>query len=481
MLKKVIKKWNDMPPAAKSAVAFTISSLFIKGVAFITTPIFTRIMTTDQYGVLTVYNSWNSILEVFALLGLTSAGVFNTGLNDYRECRDKFISAILILCNVQTVAIFLVILGLKLIIGYDFILPINLLIIMFIQFIFNPAQIFWITRQRYEYKYKLATIISISSSILSQIVAVFCVKNIYVYNSVEIKLWSSGLSFLVFSIPIYFTLLKRGRCLFDKQIWKEILIFAIPLIPHYLAQHVMSSADRIMISEMVSNTDAAIYSLASTVSLIATVIWGAINASITPYIYDKLNSKKYKNIDSTVVQILLGYAIVCVGVSLVAPEVIKILGTKEYSKGIYAIPPIAATAFLCAMYNIYATIEFYHKKSFYITIATIVSCAVNVVLNYCFIPTFGFIAASYTTLFSYIVLILMHYYGYKKSQKESVYNDKMMFFITVVTLVGCEVCNLIYINNVIRYAIIAVILMMVIYKRNSLLNKIRELKRGNGE
>lgn len=477
MLKKVIKKWCDMSPAAKSAIAFTISSLFIKGVAFITTPIFTRIMTTEQYGILTVYNSWNSILEVFALLGLTSAGVFNTGLNDYRDCRDKFISVILILCNVQTVVVFLVLMGLKLIIGQDFILPLNLLIIMFIQFIFNPAQIFWITRQRYEYKYRLATVVSIFSSVLSQIVAVFCIKRIQVYNSAEIKLWSSGLVFLFFSIPIYFILLRRGKCLFDKNIWKEILIFALPLIPHYLAQHVMSSADRIMISEMISNTDAAIYSLASTVSLIATVIWGAINASITPYIYDKLNNKNYKNIDTTVIQILVGYAVVCFGVSLVAPEVISILGTKEYRMGIYAIPPIAATAFLCAMYNIYATIEFYHKKSFYITIATIVSCAVNVVLNYCFIPVFGFIAAAYTTLLSYVVLILLHYYGYKKSHKEAVYNDKMMFFIALVTLVLCEMCNIIYINSILRYSVIAVILAVIIYKKNLLINKIREYKK----
>lgn len=68
---------------------------------------------------------------------------------EYKEgttyCRDKFISVILIFCNVQTVAVFLVVMGLKFIIGQDFILPLNLLIIMFIQFIFNPAQIFWIT------------------------------------------------------------------------------------------------------------------------------------------------------------------------------------------------------------------------------------------------------------------------------------------------------------------------------------------------
>ena len=36
----------------------------------------------DEYGIVTMYNSWVSIIEIFAVLGLTSAGVFNVGLND---------------------------------------------------------------------------------------------------------------------------------------------------------------------------------------------------------------------------------------------------------------------------------------------------------------------------------------------------------------------------------------------------------------
>ena len=93
----MLSKIKNAPDSVKSAVAFTISSLFIRGVAFVTTPVFTRIMTTDQYGVVSTYNSWQTILEVFALLGLTSAGVFNVGLNDYRNNRDKYIFANVVL------------------------------------------------------------------------------------------------------------------------------------------------------------------------------------------------------------------------------------------------------------------------------------------------------------------------------------------------------------------------------------------------
>ena len=90
-------KWKAMPEPAKAAVAFTFSSLTLKGIAFLTTPIFTRMMSSAQYGIISKYNSWNLILEVFALLGLTSAGVFNSGLNDYRDSRDQYISSVFII------------------------------------------------------------------------------------------------------------------------------------------------------------------------------------------------------------------------------------------------------------------------------------------------------------------------------------------------------------------------------------------------
>ena len=92
-----------MPDAAKSSIVFALSSFILKGISFITTPIFTRIMDSSCYGIIATYNSWLSIIEVFAILGLTSAGVFNVGLNEYKEQRSRYISSVLSLCNIMTI------------------------------------------------------------------------------------------------------------------------------------------------------------------------------------------------------------------------------------------------------------------------------------------------------------------------------------------------------------------------------------------
>ena len=72
----------------------------------VTTPIFTRIMETDQYGVVSTYNAWSLIIEVLAVIGLTSSGVINVGLNDYSEKRNEYLANVTIISNFFTVIIF---------------------------------------------------------------------------------------------------------------------------------------------------------------------------------------------------------------------------------------------------------------------------------------------------------------------------------------------------------------------------------------
>lgn len=476
-IKKVIKTYQDIPAGVKSAFWFTVSTFVLRGIAFITTPIFTRIMDPSQFGHITTYNSWHTILEVFALLGLTSAGVFNVGLNDYKDSRDRYISSILLLCNLSTIVTFGILFAAQKIAGTDFVLPGGLMLIMFISFLFTPAQTFWITRQRYEYKYKLATVITIGSAILTQAAAVVCVMNTPGDRAAEVKLWSSGLAGLLVCVPIYIYLFVRGRTGFDKKIWKQTLIFALPLLPHYLAQHVMSGSDRIMISEMISSADAAVYGVVAAISTLATYVWSAVNASLVPYAYEKLNEKKYADLDKVVTELIVGYGIVCFGIALIAPEVLAILAPKEYSYGVYAVPPIVGYSFLSAFYNIYSTIEFYHKKSANITLATIVACAVNLILNAVFIPRFGLIAAAYTTLISNAVLIMMHYRGYRKCQHERVYNDRRLIFIALITIMVCELCNLLYINTAVRWAVIAFIVVLCVWERRFIISRIKEIRK----
>ena len=465
-----------MPDSVKSSIAFAVSTFVLRGISFLTTPIFTRIMDQTQYGLMATYNSWLSIIEVFAVIGLTSAGVFNSGLNEYRDDRNRYIFSVLTICNFTTIIVFGAIFIIKKFFVENFLMDDTLIILMFIHFLFYPAQVFWVTRQRYEYKYKLATIVTIGSTLLGQIVAVIAVLNAQ-SNQGTVKLWANEIGWIVFCIPIYIHLFIRGWNTDNRERWKQILVFAIPLIPHYLAQHVMGSADRIMIANLSSQADAGIYNVVANISMISVIFWNAVNASLIPYTYEKVNNKDYRPLNAIIKLLVIGYGIICVGVVMIAPEVLRILAPKDYYGGIYAVPPIASVAFLSAFYNIYANIEFYHKKATNIAVATIVAAIVNIGLNALLIPCFSYTGAAYTTLISNVVLLGMHYRGYRKSTNERIYDDRELFTIVLVVISVCIAGTALYLNNIVRYIFISFIIVLLIVKRDVLLNKINSIRR----
>lgn len=434
-------------------------------------------LSQEQYDVITTYGAWTTILEVFALLGMTSAGVFNVGLNDYKGRRDSYIASVLLLCNLVTIVFFVGVFAVKQWVGDTFSVSNNLLFLMFMNMLFHPAHVFWITRQKYEYKYKLAFVLTVGAAVLSQLFSILCVTFYDGTNAGEVKLWSMTLVNIAFSLPLYFYIYGKGLSKKIFSYWKPILLLALPLLPHYLAQHVMSSADRIMLESMMPEGVAAIYAVVANVGMIASLIWTSVNASLVPFTFDKLNVKDHKPINRTVILLLAFFAVACVGVSLIAPEIMKILAPESYYGGVYAVPPVAAVAFLTALYNVYANVEFYHKKTGFIALSTIVATIINIGLNWWLIPKYSYVGAAYTTLISYSVLVLMHYLGYKRAAKgKKIYNNALIFLLALVCVGLCLLSSLLYFSIAIRYVLVGLVLLVAIWKRKTILNLLKRKK-----
>ena len=84
-------------------------------------------------------------------------------------------------------------------------------------------------------------------------------------------------------------------------------------------------------------------------------------------------------------------------------------------------------------------VEIYLEKTKGVAVASIISALTNILLNYIFIPKFGYLAAAYTTLVSYILLAVMHYIFLRLSighdKKFSLVYDFKFLFITSVLII----------------------------------------------
>lgn len=454
----VISKINNLSKPAKAALMFMIASFFQQGLHIITTPIFTRILSTSDYGIVSIYNSWLSMISVVATLSL-SAGVFNIGMLEYKHDRLGFASSMLILSNVATVftAIFFIIFKDKFVCVFE--LPSSLILLLFLTLMLSPAMNFWIARQRYEYKYKITVFVTVILAVLSTVFSVIAVLNAS-SNFAEVRLWSSGVVALSFSLFFYISTLVKGKRAIVFDYWKFAISFNLPLLLHYLAFNVLSGSDRVMIANLVSTGAAGIYGLVYTASTVGNIVWNSINGSLIPFMHERMRSRKYEDINKTAKSSLIIYAAFCLIIALFAPEIIKILAPREYYDGIFVFPPVMAGIFFIALYNVFANIEFYYKKTVSIMVASVVAASINVVLNYLFIPEYGYIAAAYTTLFSYILLALMHYLNLCRVQEVKIYDLSFFAKISLVVVIFSLMTNLLYIYIVIRYSVIIVLIVV---------------------
>ena len=261
---------------------------------------------------------------------------------------------------------------------------------------------------------------------------------------------------------IWLSIFLKGKCFYSSKYWKFSLQLSLPLIGYSIASQILSVSDRLMISKMVGNSAVGVYSTLYTVSSLSLMVWTAINASFTPYLYQNMEKPKSK-IRKLSMTMLGMYSLVAILLVYLAPEIVRILATAEYYKGIYIMPPIAGGVYFIAVSNLYSDILVYLKKTKMIMISSAIAALLNVVLNYLMINAYGYMAAAYTTLVSYIVMAaLLSIWANREFKKNVtavyfVYDNKMIAIISVLTLIISMLAILIYDYAFVRYAIAALI------------------------
>ncbi len=480
LVKKALNIYHSLSTPAKASLWFLFCNILQMGLNVLTTPVFTRMMTTDQFGMTNTFNSWRSILMIFTSLNL-SYGVFNNAMvkNEDSKTRDEYISCMQGLYCMITLSAFAIYLITRKWCNQLLDMSTGLVILLFLDLLCYPALLFWSGRQRYEFKYKklvLVTILMSVAYIVAGIVAVY-----FSVNKDVAKIASGVLVNVVFCGFFLVYNFAKGKKIVIPEFWKFALAFNIPLIPHYLSEIVLTQSDRIMISKLENKTATANYSIAYSIVLLMQLIMSAISASFLPWGYGCLKQKNYKAMRnmSNLLMVLIASCIFVL--MMFVPEVIYVFAGSKYADAVYVIPPIALSVFFMFLYDLFSTVEFYCEKNIFVMIASVLAAAVNVVLNWYFIPIYGYHAAGYTTLFCYGAYALGHYIFYKITCKKAldnakIYDEKWILGVSLVMFVITLLVNLVYDKILIRYGLAFIIIGIVIWKRNLIIERFKEMK-----
>lgn len=403
---------NHIKRIGTNSTIYLLGDLIYKGIALLLIPLYTRFLSTDEYGTIETLRAISSILMIIFDFGLGSA------LNRfYFECKGPSERSNLI----GSTFISIISLGFTSALIISFIAP------FFSSFLFKIPYYPFIS-----FTIWTSFLVIIPSALLLlfqtkeqsaryvifQVFQALTTIGMIIYFVIGLRQGAAGqvkgmlfASIILFSSSILF-ILKEGSFFFSFRILKESLKFGLPLIPHILSWWILNLSSRLILQKYVPLSEVGIFSLAYNIGIGMQLVVAAVNKAWAPFLFSTAdNDKNAPNIFSTMTTYYM-MVIIFLGllISVFSHEIISVLSTSKFYRAEKLVPIITLSFVIIGMYLMVTTQIFYRKKTKYLIFITGSAATVNVILNFFLIPRFGIIGSAFATLFSFLVFFLNTYF-----------------------------------------------------------------------
>lgn len=480
-LKKIIKKYRDMSVEMKASSWYVVGNIIQKIASWLVMIILTHYLATKEYGIYSILMSWLEIFEIIITLRIYSNG-YVAGLVRDDENRTTYTA------TMQSLSIVLIAIWLLIYLvfhnGINYVTGIStpLSTMMICSFIGTISFGLWSSRQRVDNQYKKMLCAIIVYSLIGPIVGASTVF-LHLDNPIFYVVATRTVIQLGVAIPFFISNYKGAYTLWNKNYAADALKYNLPLMPYYLSMILLNHSDRLMIQKIDGYEDAALYSVSYSASMVIFVISGALNLSLQAWLFKELkleDSSKDKSRLITIGTIIVAF---CAIVEIVmAPEIILVLGGKRYLEAIWVMPPLAISVVVMYISQQYVNILFYYKKTEFILFASVFAAVDNIILNAIFIPVFGYVAGGYTSLVSYLTVMILYYVLAKKEcianriQMKKYFNTKLQMTILIGTSIVALAMVAVYKNAVARYLLSLIIFVLLTVTRKKWMPELRKVK-----
>lgn len=475
---KGLNRYKRLPDEIKATFWFLICSIIQKGISLITVPIFTRLLSVEEYGIYTSYITWLDMFMVFTTFKL-NFGVFNKGITKYKDYKHEYVSTMQIITSFLTMIFLLIYILFRKLFNSLTELPTIIMLMMITEMFFNPAISFWSLKERYELKYSNVVFVTLFIAVVNPFFGIIAV--IHSQSPAYARICSCIFVDVIFGACIYIHNIRKSKKIYVPQMAKYALLFNFPLIPHYVAEYIVDQSDRVMIQKMCTKADLGLYSVSYSAASAIRIVVGSLNSALIPWLYQNIDSKHYHSVRRIINISLILMGIPILLFILFAPEVLFLLAPAKYYEAKYVIPPVAGSVFYIFCFGILGNIEFYFDKNKFTMYVSSISAILNILLNYFGIKLFGYVAAAYSTLICYFVLTVSHAcftdHISRKMANFKIINIRFILAASLTMIVFIIICSFLYNNSFIRYSILVIAMGIIGLYKKRIINFIGELKR----
>jgi O-antigen/teichoic acid export membrane protein len=398
----------------KNFVTYFSGIFALNGIAFFLIPVYTRELTTANYGQLELINTFINIFSLVIGLGLAQ---YYIGVEYFHykglERKKEIAKVCFIYILIATPVTLLMLLRSNVLNKYLFLsqVPVFLIVLAVIisYLLFFQGGYFTILMQQQKALKLVITQIVVGLVLVGlNLYFIYCLK-MGITGIVTAQL--IGLLLIILSIFL-FNPIKIELDWFKTDIIKEIIPrikISFPLALTGLASWVMIGADRWILMIYHSVGEVGIYSLACRFGGIFNIlILASLSATYSPYIYSRFQEEgilvtEKKNRIFIKYYFIFFMLLTTVGFIVLKPLFFIVVGESFYPSYKYILPVVYGYIFLGLAY-FYGYCIYYTKKTNYIFYGYTTGALINIVLNFILIPKYGIWGAALTTTFSYMVM-----------------------------------------------------------------------------
>jgi O-antigen/teichoic acid export membrane protein len=393
----------------KNSIIYLCGSAISRSIPFLMLPVLTHYLSPEEYGTLSIFMIFNSILIAFIGMGLNS----NITKNFHKKSKEdlgKIIFNTLIILGITFIIYCLICFLFTLKFDEVFSIPSYMLMILpviAVMQILNKLNTAIIIQER---RPKLFILIEVTSSII--IVFTTFIGISFLELSWFSRVIGNIVSGVIFSIIALLYIYKRGYIIieFNLKKIKSILFFSFPLIPHMLGGIIIAVSDRFFIDQMIGTAALGIYSVGYTFGTIVAIFSESFIKAWTPWFYKTIQNPS-KNERANIVKYTYIYIIVMFSlpiiISYTAKLIFPIFLNDTYSDAVKYVFWVSLSYSTRALYQIFFPYLINIGKSKFIATTNILAAIVNLILNYFFINHFGTIGAAYSTFCAFLISGLM--------------------------------------------------------------------------
>lgn len=428
----------------KNTAIVSIGKIATQFIAFFLLPIYTAVLTNEEYGIVDLLNTLTSLFLPIVTLQIEQ-GVFRY-LVDCREQNDrqtKVITTVIRFMIIQSIIYILVFACASRFINnnYKYFLAGNLLVTMFSSVFLQICRGLGDNK-----KYAVGSFITGTVTVILNVIFIVAFH------------WGAygmlGATLIANLLCIVYLFVFKGMKQYIKlkeyssDLLKEIIRYSIPLVPNMVSWWVVDASDRSIISWILGIGKNGIYSAANKFTSVFTSLYSVFNLTWTEAAAVSINSPDKDEFFSKILDVTLRFfGALALGIIAFMPFVFPILINEKFAEGYNQIPILMIGSMFNILVSFIGSIYVAKKITKEIAKTSIFAAVINIVVNLSLIHWIGIYAASFSTLIAYLSMFVYRYLDSKKYVKLSV-NKKIV--VSMVALLGISIVTYYCGNKVIQ-------------------------------